>query len=229
MTKLSEAYIHLKPFEISDRKIMQVKQQLRELVEPEIIEMYSIEVELEIEIEKGSLISWIVVGGFLYTAIAGYGSFRSGLDYLISDARKAGAFINSNIRKLVKADKDQVYRSERRLGVPGQLQRVLYELDNLKKDIEIMNSEQLSQKIDSIAGYTEKVIRNIDDNKDRKYVINSIREDQAIKDLPNNIKEQLLLPLTGQSYIQPSSRKILQQGKWKVKEKTKQRIKLIRR
>ncbi len=62
----------------------------------------------------------MTVAGALYIGIGQYGSFRSGIDYIAKDSKR---FSNTVIEQFIatqKIDESVIFRTERRLGIPGK-------------------------------------------------------------------------------------------------------------
>src|SRR3990172_7665066 len=135
MTLLSEAYLHLKPFDISEAEIKDLNQYLKVYGKELGKEIYKSEIEIQVEVEAGSLKTWVIYGGILVGFITSYGSFRTGINYLVNDGKKVAQLTNKYIIEKLQPDPQQIYHKERRLSVPGQLQRIISDLDYLSKNI----------------------------------------------------------------------------------------------
>jgi hypothetical protein len=86
MTKLAETYFRLGVrLEESDRGEFQSF--LNDRARAYAGELFGQHPEIVVYIADGSLRSWIIIAGAMYVGIGQYGSFRSGVDYVVRDAR----------------------------------------------------------------------------------------------------------------------------------------------
>ncbi len=85
---------------------------------------------LEVKLREGSEIVDVLLYGTL--AIQGYGGFRSGIDYLVKDAKKFTELVAPRARKLIGKNEDY---KERRLGVPGQINRLFKMCDMINQEL----------------------------------------------------------------------------------------------
>lgn len=82
--------------------------------------------------QDGSFKAWVTAAtAALYFGISNYGNFRTGIDYIVTDARKFSEYIISDFRGETHVPDDKVIRLERRLGVPGQIKRLFKRIDQL--------------------------------------------------------------------------------------------------
>ena len=87
MTKLAETYIHLK-IDATDDFQREVREYLYELSQGISYQIFGQETQIDISFEDGSWKTWIAVAGAIYIGIGQYGSFRSGIEFMVKDARK---------------------------------------------------------------------------------------------------------------------------------------------
>lgn len=131
MTKLAEAYIHLKIDATDDFK-KESKYFLYELARSVSNERFNQDTEINIKFEDGSWKAWVTVAGVIYLGIGQYGSFRSGLEYLVKDARNFSQIVVERFIENNNLDDDIIFRSERRLGVPGKINRLFQRIDSVQ-------------------------------------------------------------------------------------------------
>ncbi|MEH6518735.1 MAG: hypothetical protein V7742_18815 [Halioglobus sp.] len=132
MSTLSVAYVHLK-LSASVSEIEAVQEYLTIIGKNYAHELYKQEIYIEVHVEAGSLKAWVVVAGSLYIGIGQYGSFRSGIDHLVKDARTFGEAVSSTFIETADIDNEKVYRIERRLGIPGRIKRLLSKIDQIEQ------------------------------------------------------------------------------------------------
>ena len=92
MTNLAQAYIHLKPYPASERKIRSLGRYATRVAIKAAADIYGGGVEVEVQIEEGSLITRITVAGSLllgaYSVIADYKGFKESVVEMCDDARE---------------------------------------------------------------------------------------------------------------------------------------------
>lgn len=132
MTILAETYIHLKIDPTEQFKI-ESEEYLYGLARSVSFELFGRETEISIRFEDGSWKAWVAVAGALYIGIGNYGDFRSGVEYLVSDAKKFSEIIIGQFKQKEKLEPKVIYRTERRLGIPGKINRLFLRIDNLKQ------------------------------------------------------------------------------------------------
>lgn len=123
MTVLAQTYLHLRVAP-SERQISETLEYVQYLGAVSAREHFGQEVELEIRLEQGSLKGWLTVAGGLYVALSNYGSLREGIDYAVKDSREFSAWIIEKFKGEVPMPPSALYRTERRLGLPGKIQRL---------------------------------------------------------------------------------------------------------
>lgn len=180
MTKLAETYIHLK-IDASEKFKRGSEDYLYNLARSASAEIFKQDTEIYIRFEDGSWKTWIMVAGAIYIGIGQYGSFRSGTEYITKDARKFSNIIIERFVNEKKIDQDMIFRTERRLGVPGKIRRLFKRIDNLGEKITV------SQKVGSIE---QRVVISFD--KDRDIEKEKIKKDIVgiIKQLADNNDKQ---------------------------------------
>lgn len=169
---IAETYIHIKdvPSNLSKRK---AKNYLEENVKLWAEQRFKKPVVIKIRVEEGSLKVWVLVGGIsLFNLVAGYGSFRSGIDHLVKDSK---AFSNYVIEQFVQDENvsnTAVLRAEKRLGVPGKIQRFLKELNALNSTNLSHNDREL--KIQKLHDEFINIIKLLDNEQDRELFMENV-------------------------------------------------------
>lgn len=133
MTVLAQTYLHL-IVAPSERQISETLEYVQYLGAVSAREHFRQDVELELRLEQGSLKGWLTVVGGLYLGLSNYGSLREGIDYAVKDSREFSAWIIEKFKSEVPMPPTTLYRAERRLGLPGKIQRLyplLEEASNL--------------------------------------------------------------------------------------------------
>lgn len=184
MIKLAETYIHVDiQLKKSDQKALQNYLQERARIYAD--GLFRQEPQFVVEVENGSIKTWIIVGGILYAAVAQYGSFRSGLDYLIKDARTFSERVLQNVRDS-GVSKDQLIRFERRLGVPGKIRRIFDRIERLEKRGRGLSKDQYDRDFHAIRTELLNILNKLDDKRDIEFVLKSTSP-QIHSSLPDRI------------------------------------------
>jgi hypothetical protein len=72
VTQLAQAYIHLKPYSASERKVRSLGQHAKRVAIRAAAEIYGGDVEIEVQIEEGSLITRVTVVGSILLGAYGF-------------------------------------------------------------------------------------------------------------------------------------------------------------
>jgi hypothetical protein len=81
------------------------------------------EVTVAARVEIGSTRTWITIAALVHALIF-YGDIRQSVDYLIKDGQHLGRLILAGVPGAIGLHPYSAEREERRLGVPGKLQRL---------------------------------------------------------------------------------------------------------
>lgn len=146
MTVLAQTYLHLL-VEPTQRQIEETQSYVLFLGALSAKEHFGQEVQLEIRIEHGSLKGWLTVIGGLYIGLSNYGSLREGIDYAVKDSREFSAWIIEKFKHEVAMPPEALYRTERRLGLPGKIQRLYPLLEETSELIERRDSSEARKRL----------------------------------------------------------------------------------
>ena len=195
---LSEAYLHLKPFEQISSRIFDIKPQIIESAYEIARKHYKVEVQIDFKYEEGSYKHWIVFAAAAFGFITGYGSFRSGLDYMVEDGRRINEAINSSVIDLLNAQDDNIYRMERRTKILGKIQRLVGELDHISlAGTNISNEEEI--RINQIIHQLETTLLGIEDENDKRVLEANVNI--ILNDIFPSYTYQVTLPISTQVLI----------------------------
>lgn len=203
MTKIAETYIHLK-LDATDELRIKVKDFLYRRGNALAKEVFPADVTVSATVEDGSIKARLTVMGVIYlifSGISNYGSFRSGIDHIVKDAKRFSHYVISDFVKETAVSHDKVIRLEKRLGVPGMIQRLFKRIDRLKEPIAVgqkitmgkMVIDQtvtldLDQELEGIKKEITRILELIDHDKDRQLFISSLPESIKTK-LPKDISD----------------------------------------
>lgn len=181
---IAETYIHIQdvPRGLSKNK---AREYLELHVHAWAEDCFKNSVVVKIRTEEGSLKVWVLVGGLaIFEFVANYGSFRTGIDHLVSDARVFSELVIDRFAADKHIPEDVLYRTERRLGVPGKIQRFLKSLDNLNSPN--MTRQQRDEETERLREEFLEIIELLDNDQDRDLFMNEV---------PGNVSQQPNRPL----------------------------------
>lgn len=151
MANLGQAYIHLKPYEASDRQIRSLGRFAKRTAIKAASEIYGGNVIVEVELEEGSLIVRVtVIGGIflgVYSTVADYKGFKESVVELCDDAREFAVDVCVPFVKKAGVPNEDVYRFERRLKTPGKLYRVSRRLAKLEKSVNELSPAAVQKEL----------------------------------------------------------------------------------
>jgi hypothetical protein len=165
MTEIAEAYIHLRPFSVSESTLRAIGRSADSIAYSVAREIYGPTVNIEVKLEAGSLKGRIMViassAFLLYGGIADYKGFKESVAEMCADARSFGADVCGKFTKAAGASKRQVYRTERRLKTPGRIARVIDRLERLQRQLSDLSPRQVQQELYDINRQLEQIVRDL--------------------------------------------------------------------
>ena len=187
MIKLAEAYIHFS-IDITDVPLEDLRAFEDEIYSRyhHILKEFRGKRVLTVRVEEGSLKIRLAVFGTIYVLITSYGSFRQGIDYLVSDAKKFDKMVASDLVEHVNIPREKVYRIEKRLGIPGKIRRILVRIDRVSQRSSSYNHPDIAEEIKQIKSEVINILNAMPDEQDRQIFIEA---------LPQPISSSLPSPL----------------------------------
>lgn len=187
MVKIAEAYLHfsIDVRDVPSSHLRAFEDEIYSRYNP-ILHEFRGERVLTVRVEDGSLKVWLTVLGALYTLTTGYGAFRQGIDYLVSDATKFDQKVISDLVEKINIPREKVYRIEKRLGMPGKIQKLLVRVDRLSKQSVSYHHTDVADELKNIETEIINILKAIPDEKDRQIFIEA---------LPSAISSALPRPL----------------------------------
>jgi hypothetical protein len=165
VTNLAQAYIHLKPYPASDRKVRSLGRYAQKVALKAAADIYGGGVEVDIEIEEGSLITRItVVGGLLlsaYSTIADYKGFKDSVVEMCDDAREFAVDVCNPFVKKAGVPNEDVYRFERRLKTPGRLYRLSKRLEKLEHSVNELSPRAIQKELASLRAELDAATKDL--------------------------------------------------------------------
>jgi uncharacterized protein YjbI with pentapeptide repeats len=104
-----------------------------------------------------------------------YGGLRSGLETYIKDARYFSEKLSSFLIEKKRFPEDKIFRLERRLCIPGKINRYLKRIDLLMAYKS--SSKEYLEELDNLKKEIVKIFELIDNERDREFLISSIEKE----------------------------------------------------
>ncbi|MEH6503793.1 MAG: hypothetical protein V7682_07845 [Cycloclasticus sp.] len=162
---IASTYIHLKDMP-RGLSLEEAHEYLERIARKWAKLQYNREFDVNVLVEEGSLIGRIVLSGVtIYGLVAGYGSFRSGIDHIVEDGHAFSSHVIDQFENDYHITDDAIIRAERRLGVPGKIQRFFVRLDGLNSDDLSRNEREV--EIEKLQQEFIKIIELLPDDRDR--------------------------------------------------------------
>lgn len=138
--------------------------------------------EIHVSLSDGSIRAIILISGSLYAAICGYGSFRSGIDYLINDTRLLKEFTKSTLIKNGLHESDIIDIS-RVKGVPDKIRLVLLSVERLENKQQNLSPEEYKKELNKILASVNNIIRLMNKD-DAQLLLSQLSDDYIPQDCP---------------------------------------------
>ena len=163
MARLAGLYLHLDiPFyEIEERE---AEQYVKDIGKKYASLLYGEDLEIIVRVHEGSLKVYLAVIGSIYLAIGQYGSFRSGCDYLIKDAKTFKELVVSQLVKNGVSEHDIISKTKEHCD-PDKIRRVLLAIERLESKSNLTDKE-MNKELHKI----KTSVRNICGNLSEKDV-----------------------------------------------------------
>jgi hypothetical protein len=144
--------IHLKPYSASDKKVRSLGRYAQRVAMRAAANIYGGGVEIDIQIEEGSLITRITVVGTLvfnaYTGIAAYKDFKDQVAEKCEEAREFEVDVCDPFVKKAGVPKEDVFGFERRLKTPGKRYRLSKRLDKLEHSVDELSPRDVKKELE---------------------------------------------------------------------------------
>lgn len=156
MAEIAQTYVHLRPYELNRERIDRLGYAVQESAVEAARIVYGGGVDIEVELEAGSVKGWITVGGILgalhlgYGAVADYKGFKESIVEMCEDAKKFGMIVSEAFTSKAGVSPESVYRVEKRLKVPGKIKRVFTKMEVLDQVAGSLNKSELIARMAEI-------------------------------------------------------------------------------
>ncbi|MGF1807793.1 hypothetical protein L4C31_21385 [Aliivibrio sifiae] len=136
--------------------------------------MFSQNVKIDAYLSEGSIRATLVVVGSLYAAIAGYGSLRSGIDYLIDDAKLLKSLFSKSLVRNGLPE-ELIIDCRKLQSTPDRVRLLLLRIDRLENGNFSKESVEYQSELKRIKQYTNRICWEISDN-DKAMLVCSINQ-----------------------------------------------------
>ncbi|WP_157957562.1 hypothetical protein [Salinicola halophyticus] len=184
MSNLAVVYLHL-DFDLSYDDFEATREYLTNVVDRFASIIYRQDSNVRVELRDGSVKAWILVAGSIYVAIGQYGSFRSGVDQVIIDAKSVKEYI---VNALVKdgVDESRIIEVKRNHCVPDRIRRLFLRVDRFEKHIADMPTVEKVREAELIARAAVRISDELDFQEDLDQFLSCL--DDRFKPSPERLK-----------------------------------------
>jgi hypothetical protein len=153
VAQLAQAYIHLKPYHASRKKLQRLGKSTDILAADIAKRIYGGNVVIDVQFEEGSLRVRVTVIGTLaatlavYSTVADYKGFKDSVAELCDDARQYATDVCEPFTKKAGANEEQVYRFERRTKTTGKLYRLAKRLEKLENSVSALSPNDVKKEL----------------------------------------------------------------------------------
>lgn len=141
--------------------LQEAERYLEELTSKYANLIYDQQTKIYVRLQEGSLKVTLAVVGALYIGIGQYGSFRSGIDYMIKDAKSLKSLVTSEIVKNGMSEAD-IIESKKMHCDPDKIRRVLLAIDRLESKQELSKSD-LNKEISKIRASVRNICGSLNE------------------------------------------------------------------
>jgi hypothetical protein len=164
---LCQAYVHVElPEGITDEQLEEIKRHLVQFANLRGKFFVYQDVLVDVEFREGSLKAYVTVAGAIYLAIAGYGSFRTGIDYLYTDVKRLADSMVAEGLFMTKAKHEAIRRTEARTGVVGSLKILVDDMNVLEASLGQISVEEAARRIKKIKDDADVLLVNVRSDED---------------------------------------------------------------
>lgn len=153
--------------------LQEAERYLEELTSKYANLIFNQKVVIHVKLEDGSLKVVLAVVGILYIGIGQYGSFRSGIDYMIKDAKSLKDLVTSEIVKNGMNEAD-IIDSKKSHCDSDKIRRVLLAIERLESKPNLSKSD-LNKELSKIRSSVRNICANLSDEDAGLFAI-SIKE-----------------------------------------------------
>jgi hypothetical protein len=164
MAKLAQAYVHLRPFELTQAGLNEIGHATERIATEVAQRVYKVEITIDVDLEAGSFKGRVTAIGLLfgvYGVVADYKGFKESIGEMCKDAREFAYDVCGEVLKLTGASEKQVVKVEKRTMTPGRLSRVIKRLEWLDEAGGTISESQKHQEMQKIVRELELIKRDL--------------------------------------------------------------------
>jgi hypothetical protein len=200
LTKLAEAYFHLKDVNLSQDSLNSFGN-FTSLVSAQVASgIFHPDSMIEVRLSEGSIKGWVTVTGLVmtYGVIADYKGFKESIVEIHSDAKKFGNYVTEEIFKSKDLKGSHIYRIERRTKTPGRIKRLIDRREWLDAHSNQLSIGQVQQENIEIERLLQQILVDIAPSE-RAVIRNALGE--FVPHLPPTVAPRVVLPLRREEQI----------------------------
>lgn len=174
MTTLAVTYLHLQ-FDLSNEELEQASNYLRGVAHKYASVVYRQDVDVRVEVKHGSIESWILVGGSVCLAIGQYGSFRSGVDQIIKDAKLVREYVVNTLAK-DGVPEQKLIESKRMQCLPDKIRRFFLSIDRYEERLPRLGRREAKRELDLIVRAAGRVVDGLEYEQDLRQFLEGVHD-----------------------------------------------------
>ena len=189
--KIHETYFHIK-VDYNQRNSLEIKSILENIYKIHSFETryFGKSKKYIISVEEGSIKGKITLFGTLVLlGISNYGSFRQGVNQIISDSKWLSEQIINRAQQNQIMEPNNIYRTEKRHGLIGRLKRTLKKIERLSNNIDDLHNNEIRRELNKLYQNLANILELLP-NEDRELILNDLSLDQQ-NNLPDPDPEGL--------------------------------------
>ena len=166
LTEIAQAYIHLRPFSVSEASLRALGRSADSIAYEIASEVYGPSVEVEITLEEASLKAWVtVIATSAFARSMGASRIiRASKKASLKCARTRAALARTyagNFTSAADAPKRQIYRTERRLRVSGRIARVIDRRRRIQGRLSNLSPRQVQRELNNVSRQLESILQDL--------------------------------------------------------------------
>lgn len=181
---IAETYIHLK-IEADSKFKTSIVKLLESRIKTYGYDYFASNAEYVCIVEDGSLKTWIFVVSSIINATIFYGNLRTSVDYIVNDGRSFSELVINDVKNEPEISDEIIFRAERRLGIPGKIQRIYNESIYLQENYNNLSPNEVHERLEQLKSDIIGVCNTIDE-QEREPFLNGL-PDIVREELPRKI------------------------------------------
>lgn len=184
MSNLAIVYLHL-DFDLSYDDFEATREYLTNVAGRYSSIIYRQNSNVRVELRDGSVKAWILVAGSIYVAIGQYGSFRSGVDQIIKDAKSVKEYITDTLVK-DGVDESRIIEVKRNRCLPDKIRRLFLRIDRFEERIADMLPAEKAREAELITRAAAGISYELDYQEDLDQFLSCL--DDRFKPAPESLE-----------------------------------------